>query len=111
VERLLGPAKAVREVLDSLDRQYRAQRKPAVWFLPLNEPIAPHLDQVLGPAKSVKEVLDGLDRQYRTQGKPAVLITGQQVPTRSPRVRASSTRPATPWRRLMKSPMNPVSRR
>jgi hypothetical protein len=48
LDQLLGPAKTVKEVLDSLDRQYRAQGRPAVWFLPLNEPIAPHLDELLG---------------------------------------------------------------
>jgi hypothetical protein len=35
-------------VLDALDRQSREQVKPAVWFLPLDEPIAPHLDELLG---------------------------------------------------------------
>ena len=69
---ILGPAKPTKEVFDALDRQYREQGKPAVWFLPLTERIAPHLDQLLGPAKTVKEVLDALDRQYREQGKPAV---------------------------------------
>jgi hypothetical protein len=29
-------------------RQYRAHGKPAVWFLPLTEPIAPHVDEQLG---------------------------------------------------------------
>jgi hypothetical protein len=31
----------------------------------VDEPIAPHLDQLLGPAKTVKEVLESLDRDYR----------------------------------------------
>jgi len=35
-------------VLDSLDRQYREQGKPSTWFLPLNEPITPRLDELLG---------------------------------------------------------------
>jgi tetratricopeptide (TPR) repeat protein len=47
VERLLGPAKPVADVLTSLDRQYKEQGKPAVYFLKLNEPIAPQLDEVL----------------------------------------------------------------
>ncbi|MGO9922484.1 MAG: tetratricopeptide repeat protein [Isosphaeraceae bacterium] len=72
LDRILGPAKPTKEVLDTLDRQYREQGKPAVWFLPLSERMAPHLDQLLGPAKTVKEVLDALDRQYREQRKPAV---------------------------------------
>jgi hypothetical protein len=58
--------------LDSLDRQYREQGKPAVWFLPLTEPMAPHLDQLIGTSKTVKEVLDAFDRHKREQGKPAV---------------------------------------
>jgi tetratricopeptide (TPR) repeat protein len=48
VERLLGPAKSTKEVLDALDRRYRAEGKPAVWFLSLDQPIAPHLDELLG---------------------------------------------------------------
>jgi hypothetical protein len=48
LDQLLGPARTVKEVLESLDRQYGAQGKPAVWFLPLTEPIAPHLDELLG---------------------------------------------------------------
>jgi len=72
LDQMLGPAKPTKEVLDALDRQYREQGKPAVWFLPHTEPIAPHLDQLLGSAKTVKEVLDALDRQYREQKKPAV---------------------------------------
>ena len=72
LDQVLGPARSTKEVFDALDRDYRKQGKPAVWFLPLKEPIAPHLDQLLGPAKPVKEVLESLDRQYRAQGKPAV---------------------------------------
>ncbi len=93
VERLLGPAQPVTEVLAALDRQYQAAGKPAIYFLPLDQPItphldqllgpsplnvpldqpiAPHLDELLGPAKSVQEVLDELDAQYRQQGKPAI---------------------------------------
>jgi hypothetical protein len=72
LDQVLGTAKPTQEVFAALDKQYREQKKPAVWFLPLKEPMAPHLDQLLGPAKTVKEVLDSLDRQNRAQGKPAV---------------------------------------
>jgi tetratricopeptide (TPR) repeat protein len=72
LDQILGPAKPTKEVFDTLDRQYREQGKPSIWFLPLTEPIAPNLNQLLGPTKTVKEVLDTLDRQYREQGKPAV---------------------------------------
>jgi tetratricopeptide (TPR) repeat protein len=48
LDQVLGPARPTQEVLEALDRQYRAQGKPPVWFLPLNEPIAPHLDELLG---------------------------------------------------------------
>jgi Tetratricopeptide repeat len=48
LDQVLGPAKPTKEVFDALDRQYREQGKPSVWFLPLNEPIAPHLDELLG---------------------------------------------------------------
>ena len=52
LDQILGPAKPTKEVLDTLDRQYREQGKPAIWFLPLTEPISPHLDEFLGkPAK------------------------------------------------------------
>ncbi len=39
----------MKETLAELDRQYKAEGKPAVYFLPLSEPIAPHLDELLGP--------------------------------------------------------------
>jgi tetratricopeptide (TPR) repeat protein len=48
LDQILGPARSTNEVFDTLDRQYRAEGKPAVWFLPLNEPIAPHLEELLG---------------------------------------------------------------
>jgi hypothetical protein len=48
LDQLLGPARTVKDVLESLDRQYRAQGKPAVWFLPTDKPIAPHPEQILG---------------------------------------------------------------
>ena len=93
VERLLGPAQPVADVLAALDRQYKADGKPAIYFLPPKEPIAPHLDELLGkskidlpldqpiapqldkllgPAKSTQEVFEELDRQYREQNKPPV---------------------------------------
>ena len=49
VERLLGPPKPVADVLSSLDRQYKEQGKPAIYFLGPKEPIAPHLDELLRP--------------------------------------------------------------
>jgi hypothetical protein len=49
VDRLLGPAKPVVDVLSSLDRKYKEQGKPAVHFLKPNEPIAPYLDELLRP--------------------------------------------------------------
>jgi hypothetical protein len=48
LDQILGPAKPVKEVLDELERHYREEGKPAVWFLPLDEPISPHLDELLG---------------------------------------------------------------
>jgi hypothetical protein len=39
-----------RTSLASLDRQYKAQGKPAVYFLGPGEPIAPHLDGLLRPS-------------------------------------------------------------
>src|SRR5262249_19152198 len=46
VERMLGPARPVADVLTSLDRRYREQGKPAVYFLKPKEPIVPHLDEL-----------------------------------------------------------------
>lgn len=40
--------------------------------LPLEQPIAPRLEDMLGPARSTAEVLAALDAQYRQQGKPPV---------------------------------------
>jgi tetratricopeptide (TPR) repeat protein len=48
IDRRLGPASPVEDVLAALDKQYREQGKPAVWFLPIDEPIVPHLDELLG---------------------------------------------------------------
>ena len=93
IDRLLGPAMPVAEVLAALDLQYKAEGKPAVYFLPPDQPISPHLDELLGkskidlpldqpiasqldrllgPAKSTQEVFEELDRQYREQKKPPV---------------------------------------
>jgi tetratricopeptide (TPR) repeat protein len=47
LDQLLGSARSTKEVFETLDRQYREAGKPAVWFLPLSEPIAPHLDELL----------------------------------------------------------------
>ncbi len=49
VERLLVPAKPVAEVLAALDRQYKADGKPDIYFLKPNQPIAPHLDELCKP--------------------------------------------------------------
>ena len=52
LDQVLGPARSTKEVFEALDRPYREQKKPAVWFLPLNEPISPHRDERLGkPSK------------------------------------------------------------
>ena len=48
---LQGLAKSTQEVFETLDRQSREQNKSAIWFLPLSQPIAPHLDELLGPVK------------------------------------------------------------
>ncbi len=49
LRRLLGPAKPVADVLAILDRQSKADGKPAIYFLKPDQPIAPHLDELLGP--------------------------------------------------------------
>jgi hypothetical protein len=72
LDQILGPARPTQEVLDALDRYHSDQKKPAVWFLPLNDIVTPHVDRLLGPTKTVKEVLESLDHQYHEQGKPAV---------------------------------------
>jgi hypothetical protein len=55
VERLLGPAKPVAEVLAALDEQYKRENRPAIYFLLAGEPIAPHLDKLLGPLVQEKK--------------------------------------------------------
>lgn len=52
IERLLGPAKPVADVLAALDQQYKAEVKPAVFFLTPDQPIVPHLDGLLKPNAS-----------------------------------------------------------
>ena len=49
LDQMLDPAQPTAEVFETLDRQYRADHKPALWFLPLDQPITPHLDELLGP--------------------------------------------------------------
>ena len=46
---MLGPAKSTKQVFERLDRQFSKQNKSAIWFLPLNQSLAPHLDELLGP--------------------------------------------------------------
>ena len=46
IERLLGPAKPVADVLASLDRQYKADGKPEIYFLLPDQPIASYLDEL-----------------------------------------------------------------
>lgn len=48
VDRMLGPAKLVDEVLADLDRNYIKDGKSAIYFLPLDQPIAPQLDHLFG---------------------------------------------------------------
>ncbi len=50
VERVLGPATPVSDILVALDRQYKVDGKPAVYFLSLDQPIAPHIDELLKPS-------------------------------------------------------------
>lgn len=49
LERMLGPAKPIDEVLAALDQRYRDEGRPSIWFLPQSEPLAPHLVELLGP--------------------------------------------------------------
>ncbi len=46
---MLGPAKSTTQVFERLDRQNCKLNKSAIWFLPFNQPTAPHLDELLGP--------------------------------------------------------------
>ena len=81
VERLLGPARPVADVLSSLDRQYKEQGKPAVYFLGPNEPIAPHLDELLRPNGDELAAVESL------------AFRGVLMPTRS----CSTTRRWSSW--------------
>lgn len=47
VDRLLGPARPVAEVLAEVDRRYQTQGMPAIYFLKPAEPIVPHLGKPL----------------------------------------------------------------
>ena len=51
VERLLGLAKPVSDVLAILDEQYRQEARPEVYFLKPDQPISPHLDTLLAPTR------------------------------------------------------------
>lgn len=50
VARLLGPAQSVADALAALDRQYKADGKPAIYFLAPDQPLAPHLGELLRPS-------------------------------------------------------------
>ena len=52
IDEILGPAKPVEDVFKKLDQQYREQGKSDIWFLPITEPISPHLNELLGDATS-----------------------------------------------------------
>ncbi len=71
VERLLGPAKPVADTLRSLNRQYREQGKPGVYFLKPDEPLAPHLGELLRPNG---DRLSALGVQAIRGGAPAEAI-------------------------------------
>ena len=66
VDRLLGRALPVEEVLATLDRQYRAEGRNAVYFLRPDQPVTVHLDELLGPSTLVvpldEPVVPHLDR-------------------------------------------------
>jgi tetratricopeptide (TPR) repeat protein len=62
LDQLLGPAPSTEEVFVTLDRQYREAGKPGVWFLPLTEPIAPHLDETPGPGGAAEA---GMKTRFR----------------------------------------------
>ncbi|MEL7500602.1 MAG: tetratricopeptide repeat protein [Planctomycetota bacterium] len=51
LDKMLGPVQATEEVFAAFDRQYRDQGRPEVWFLPLDEPISLHLDELLGKVR------------------------------------------------------------
>lgn len=93
LDQLVSRAKSFEEAMVELEAKYKAEAKPAVYTLPLNQPISPFLDQLLGESDdtvpldepfskvlnkllglppSAKEVLDELDQQYREQNKPAI---------------------------------------
>ena len=44
----------------------------SISLVPLDQPVAPHLDELLGSAGSVDDVLKALDEQYRAEGRSAV---------------------------------------
>ena len=52
---VLSPIPPAEQVFEELDRKYREQKKPPVWFLPLSEPISTHLDELLGPVPALSD--------------------------------------------------------
>ncbi|MEZ5940617.1 MAG: hypothetical protein R3C18_04445 [Planctomycetaceae bacterium] len=51
LDQMLGPAYSTHKVVASLDAQYKAEGKSPIHFLPLTEPISPHLDELLVPVE------------------------------------------------------------
>lgn len=54
MDQMLGPARSADDVLKELDEQYRKDGRPDFWFLTLDEPISPHLNELLGPIETEK---------------------------------------------------------
>jgi hypothetical protein len=86
-DRELAVGWSVNDVLRRLDEQYRAEGRPAIYFLPADQPISPHLDELLGPCASVEETLAELDRQYEQDNKPPIWFLPLDEPI-SPRLDA-----------------------
>ena len=64
IERMLGPAKSVADVLAARVQRDKADGKPAVYFLSTKDPITPHLSKFLQPNPS-SLLAAGIDASFK----------------------------------------------
>lgn len=50
LDRMLGPARSISQILTDLDKQNHEMERPSVWFLPLSENIGPQLRELVRPS-------------------------------------------------------------
>jgi tetratricopeptide (TPR) repeat protein len=77
VDRLLGPARPVAEVLAEVDRQYKTQGMPAIYFLKPDAPIVPHLGKPL--IYNLNYLINAGERSLRNGASDDAVVLYEEV--------------------------------